>query len=185
MARTWTDVEAYLADQPAAARKALTTVRRAIRRALPAAAEVISYQIPTYKIDGRPVIYFAGWKEHLSLYPVSAALVAAFASELEDYEFSKGTLRIPLTARIPASLIQRIAGFRAKETGAQSPRRRVLATAVASMATATAPRRQAATPKTSKTVTPPRRAGAKRQPGTAKPAAPIRRRTVGPAKKRR
>ena len=77
MARTdFKSVDAYLASQPAASRAVLRRVRGLIRGAAPRAEETISYQIPTYKLDGERLIYFAGWKQHYSLYPATAALVA-------------------------------------------------------------------------------------------------------------
>jgi uncharacterized protein YdhG (YjbR/CyaY superfamily) len=84
--------------------------------ALPEAEEVISYQIPAYKLNGRAVIYFAGWREHYSLYPASGELKAAFKDELAPYEVSKGTIRFPLSEPVPVKLIERITKFRAKET---------------------------------------------------------------------
>ncbi len=67
MAKTaYPSVDAYLAVQPEPARAALALVRQAIRRAIPSAEECISYQIPAYKINGRAVLYFAGWKKHFS-----------------------------------------------------------------------------------------------------------------------
>lgn len=108
-------VPAYIAAQPAAAQKALRRVRAIIRKALPAADEVISYKIPAYKMDGRAVIYFAGWKRHYSLYPAGARLVAAFKDQLVRYELSKGTIRFPLSEPVPVKLIERIARFRARE----------------------------------------------------------------------
>jgi uncharacterized protein YdhG (YjbR/CyaY superfamily) len=107
-------IDAYLAAQPESARTALGLVRQAVRRALPEAEESISYQIPTYKLNGRAVFYFAGWKKHFSLYPVSDALLAAFP-ELSRYEISKGTLRFPLAEPVPEDLIERLARFRAEE----------------------------------------------------------------------
>ncbi len=108
-------VDAYLAAQPDAARAALMMVRQAIWRAMPDAEESISYQIPTYKLDGRAVLYFAGWKNHFSLYPVSAPLLAAFPGELSRYVVSKGTIRFPLAEPVPADLIERVARFRVDE----------------------------------------------------------------------
>ncbi len=68
MAKTnYQSVGDYLASQPPAAQRALKRVRSAIRKAMPAAEEVISYQIPAYKLNGRAVLYFAGWKAHYSL----------------------------------------------------------------------------------------------------------------------
>ena len=62
-----TSVAAYIAAQPPAVRPALRKVRAAIRKALPKATEGISYQIPVYKLDGRMVLYFAGFRRHYSL----------------------------------------------------------------------------------------------------------------------
>jgi uncharacterized protein YdhG (YjbR/CyaY superfamily) len=116
MARTdFQSVDEYIASQPAALHQILDRVRTAIRKALPAAEEVISYQIPAYRLHGAVVIYFAGWKQHYSLYPATGQLVEAFTSELASYELSKGTIRFPLSQPVPVKLIERIAKFRAKQ----------------------------------------------------------------------
>ena len=109
------NVPAYIAQFPRAVQAALKRVRSSIRRAAPDAEEVISYQIPAFKLHGKPVLFFAAWKEHLSIYPSNARLVAAFKDELAKYERSKGTIRFPLSDPVPAKLIERIARFRAKE----------------------------------------------------------------------
>jgi len=97
--------------------RVLQTVRRAIRKAVPKADEVISYQIAAYKLEGGTVLYFAGWKKHYSLYPANARLVAAFKKELAPYEVNdKGTIRFPLDKPVPVTLIARLAKFRARET---------------------------------------------------------------------
>jgi uncharacterized protein YdhG (YjbR/CyaY superfamily) len=93
----------------------LDRVRATIRKALPGAEEVISYQIPAYKIPGGAVVYFAGWKQHYSLYPASARVVEAFEKELAPYSVSKGTIRFPLAKPVPVRLIEQIAKLRAKE----------------------------------------------------------------------
>ena len=108
-------IDAYIAGFPAPVRSVLRQVRATIRKAVPSAEETISYRIPTYKLHGRPVIYFAGWKEHYSLYPSGSRIVATFAKELAPYEVEKGTIRFPLTARVPVKLIAGIAKLRAKE----------------------------------------------------------------------
>jgi len=96
MAKTdFKSVSQYLATKPAAGRTELDRVRSIILKALPQADEVISYQIPAYKLQGRAVIYFAGWAQQYSLYPATEALVAAFESELAPYSVSKGTIRFP------------------------------------------------------------------------------------------
>jgi uncharacterized protein YdhG (YjbR/CyaY superfamily) len=116
-------VDDYIASQPEAAQPALTQVRNAIRKALPAAEEVISYNIPTYKLDGAMVIYFAGWKQHYSLYPAGARLLAAFKDDLAPYEINKSTIRFPLSAPVPVKLIQRIVKFRVTEAAARGKAR--------------------------------------------------------------
>jgi uncharacterized protein YdhG (YjbR/CyaY superfamily) len=96
----------------------LKRVRSIIRKAVPGADEVISYQIPAYKLHGRTVLYFAAWKEHYSVYPSNTRLVAAFKNELAGYQLSKGTIRFPLSEPVPVKLIEGIAKFRAKEVAA-------------------------------------------------------------------
>ena len=93
----------------------LLRVRSAIRKALPGAEEVISYQIPAYRLRGSVVLYFAGWKQHWSLYPASGPLVAAFKNDPALCDVSKGTIRFPLSRPVPLRLVGRIARFRAKE----------------------------------------------------------------------
>jgi uncharacterized protein YdhG (YjbR/CyaY superfamily) len=116
MAKTdFKSVDDYIASQPEAAQDMLGRVRRAIRKAVPDAEEVISYQIPAYRVHGRVAIYFAGWKRHYSLYPATDSLVAAFEDELSPYKISKGTIRFPLSEDVPVKLIEDIARFRAKE----------------------------------------------------------------------
>lgn len=108
-------VDDYIASQPEDVRPILERVRGAIRKAIPKAEEVISYQIPTYNLHGDAVIYFAGWKQHYSLYPVSARMVTEFKSELASYQVNKGTIRFPLSEPVPVRWIGRIAKLRAKE----------------------------------------------------------------------
>jgi len=116
MAKTdFKSVDEYLASQPQTVRGALECVRRTIRQAVPDAEEVISYQIPTYKLHGRPMLSFAGWRDHYSLYGSSDRLVPAFKHALAPYEISKGTIRFPLSEPIPVKLIAGIARLRAKE----------------------------------------------------------------------
>lgn len=130
MAKTdFKSVDDYIAAQPEAARKVLELVRSTIRQALPDAEEAISYQIPAYQVDGESVIYFAGWKQHYSLYPISRHLVEAFPDELVAYELNdRGTVRFPLAQPVPVKLIARIARLRAQEVAdrekAGGPRKR-------------------------------------------------------------
>jgi uncharacterized protein YdhG (YjbR/CyaY superfamily) len=108
-------VDEYIALQPKTAQRTLELVRTTIRKALPRAVELISYTMPTYKVDGRPVLYLAGWKRHYSLYPASAQLIARCKDDLAPYEVEKGTIRFPLSEPVPVRLIGRIAKLRARE----------------------------------------------------------------------
>jgi uncharacterized protein YdhG (YjbR/CyaY superfamily) len=116
MAKTdFKSVDEYIASQPGAVQGILGLVRRTIHKAVPRADEVISYKVPTYKLHGEAVLYFAGWKQHYSLYPASERLVAAFKDELASYKANKGTIRFPVSEPVPVKLIERIAKFRANE----------------------------------------------------------------------
>ena len=116
MAKTdFKSVDEYIASQPEAVQGALQRVRGIIRKAVPGVEEVISYKIPTYKLHGGAVLYFAGWRQHYSLYPATDRVVEAFQDDLAPYEVSKSTIRFPLSGPVPVNLIERIAKFRAKE----------------------------------------------------------------------
>ncbi len=118
-------IDDYLAAQPPEARAKLDLVRAAISRAVPQSIEAISYQIPAFRIDGRVFMFFAGWKSHYSLYPVSDALLEAFGGELAKYEISKGTIRLPLDEPVPEDLIVRIARFKAEEARSIASKKKV------------------------------------------------------------
>eukprot|EP00456_Euglypha_rotunda_P067371 TRINITY_DN58344_c0_g1_i2.p1 TRINITY_DN58344_c0_g1~~TRINITY_DN58344_c0_g1_i2.p1 ORF type:complete len:126 (-),score=15.32 TRINITY_DN58344_c0_g1_i2:16-393(-) len=106
-------IDEYLAAQPEPARSSLLQVRDAIRSALPSASESISYNMPTYKIGTAAVIYFAGWKNHYSLYPIGPAIQLACQTAMAKYKVEKSTIRFPLSAPVPVKLIQRITKLRA------------------------------------------------------------------------
>lgn len=108
-------VDAYIASQPEAVRGILAQVRKAIRDSVPGAEEVISYKMPTYKVDSDAMLYFAGWKQHYSLYPATERVLAAFKEELEPYRIHKATIRFPISELVLVALIASIAKFRAKE----------------------------------------------------------------------
>jgi uncharacterized protein YdhG (YjbR/CyaY superfamily) len=113
-------VDEYIAAQPDAVQVVLERVRGAIRKAVPGAEEAISYQMPAVRLPAGPVLWFAGWKKHCSLYPATPGVIAAFEKELGRYEVKKGTIRFPLSEPIPVKLIERIAKVRAKEVADRS-----------------------------------------------------------------
>jgi uncharacterized protein YdhG (YjbR/CyaY superfamily) len=85
----------------------------AIRATSPKAVEHFSYRIPGFKLDGRPLVWYAAFKQHVSLYPVTAAIQRALADEIEGYETSKGTIRFPLDQPMPLALVRKIVRARA------------------------------------------------------------------------
>lgn len=101
-------VDEYIASYPPDVREKLEAVRAAIRAAVPGTEERISYGIPTFALDGKYVVYFSGWKEHVSVYPIPAA-DAALERELKPHMAGKGTLKFPLAEPMPLELITRVA----------------------------------------------------------------------------
>jgi uncharacterized protein YdhG (YjbR/CyaY superfamily) len=108
-----TSVDEYIAAQPEAVRPKLEQVRAAIRTAVPDAVEGIGYRMPGYKLHGKPMLYFAGFKEHYSLFAASGTFFATLEEELRGYELKKGTVHFSFTKPVPAKLISRIAQLRA------------------------------------------------------------------------
>ncbi len=106
-------VDEYIAAQPDAVRPKLEQVRAAIRSAVPEAVESIGYRMPGYRLHGKPLLYFAGFKEHYSLFAASGTFFATLEDELRGYELRKGTVHFPLTGPVPVKLIARIAKLRA------------------------------------------------------------------------
>ena len=106
-------VDEYIGAQPETLRPKLEQVRAAIRRAVPEALEGIGYGMPGYKFKGKPLLYFAGFKEHYSLFAASGTFFASLEEELKDYEQRKGTVHFPLNKPVRVKLISRIAKLRA------------------------------------------------------------------------
>src|SRR5215472_8457570 len=106
-------VDEYIAAQPEAVRLKRGKVRSAIRKAVPEAAESIGYRMPGYKLHGKPMLYFAAFKEHYSLFAASGTFFGELEAELKGYELRKGTIHFPLTKPVPVKLIRRIAKLRA------------------------------------------------------------------------
>ena len=114
-------VDEYIGSFPANIHAALTKIRTTVRKAVPKAEETISYSMPAFTHHGRQLVYYAGWKAHVSLYPASMTVMEEFADELVAYDVSKGTIKLPLDRPVPIALVRKIALFRAEENARRPP----------------------------------------------------------------
>ena len=105
---TFATVDEYIASFTPEVQRTLEGVRAAIRSAVPGTEEAISYGIPTFTLNGRYVVYFSGWKKHVSVYPIPQA-DEELAREIAPYQAGKGTLKFPLDEPMPLDLIKRVA----------------------------------------------------------------------------
>ena len=112
--QTSKDIDEYIASFPKEVQKILEKIRVTIKKAEPDAEETISYQIPTFTLKGRYLVYFAACKKHISVYPAPVGN-AAFKEEMSVYGAGKGTAKFPLDKPIPFDLIRKIVKFRAKD----------------------------------------------------------------------
>lgn len=109
-----TTIDEYIATFPKDVQRILEEVRHTIHKAAPGVAEKISYQMPTFTLNGRYLVYFAAWKHHVGFYALPSGH-AAFKKELAPYKGAKGSVRFPLDEPMPLALIGRMVKFRVKE----------------------------------------------------------------------
>ena len=102
------DVDAYLAKLPADQRELLQRMRERIARLVPDAEQAISYGMPAFKLGGRFLVSYAGWKKHCSIYPLTDAFHAAHADELRGFDKTKGSLHFTPASPIPDALLDRL-----------------------------------------------------------------------------
>ena len=108
MAKTnFQSIDEYIAACPPESQKYLQQIRKLIHTLVPDAKEKISYQIAAFERNGKNLIHFAGWKQHVSLYPVPAGS-EAFERQIAKYAGGKGTLKFPLDEPLPLKLIERV-----------------------------------------------------------------------------
>ena len=109
-----TTIDAYIAAFPPDVQAILGQIRMTIRETVPQAEETISYQMPTFTLNGHYLVYFAAYKQHIGLYPAPLG-VEEFQEALAVYGAGKGTLKFPLNQPMPFELIRRFVAFRARE----------------------------------------------------------------------
>jgi uncharacterized protein YdhG (YjbR/CyaY superfamily) len=107
-------IDEYIARFPAETQKVLAELRALIKAAAPGATESISYAIPTFDLNGRHLVHFAGYAKHIGFYPIPSG-IEAFTEELEPYKQGKGSVQFPLGQPLPKDLIRRIVEFRVCE----------------------------------------------------------------------
>ena len=114
MVKQFATIDEYIGTFPKEVQSRLKKVRQTIRKAAPQAVEAISYQMPTFKLNGRNLVHFAGYKSHIGFYPVPSG-VAAFKKELSRFVQGKGSVQFPLDQPLPYELVGKIVAFRVKE----------------------------------------------------------------------
>jgi len=113
MMKSFQNIDDYIANFPEDVQKVLEQVRVTIQKAAPQAEEAISYQMPTFKLNGN-LVHFAAWKNHIGFYPTPSG-TKEFQKEIAKYVFAKGSIQFPLNEPMPLALITKIVNFRVKE----------------------------------------------------------------------
>ncbi len=107
-------IDGYIKSFPKDVQPILEKMRRTIKKTAPGAVEAISYQMPTFKLNGKNLVHFAGYKNHIGFYPVPSS-IAAFKKELSIYKQGKGSVQFPLDQPIPYDLVEKIVAYRVNE----------------------------------------------------------------------
>ncbi len=114
MKQQYNTIDEYVKTFPEDVQKILEKMRQTIHRAAPGAVEAISYQMPTFKLNGKNLVHFAAFKNHIGFYPQPSG-TAAFQKELSPYKTGKGSIQFPLDKPVPYDLVEKIVILRAKE----------------------------------------------------------------------
>lgn len=115
-------IDEVIAASPESSRDRLYQILAMLRQEMPDATEVISYGLPTFDLLGRHVVHFAGFKNHVGLYPTPHG-IEPFESELAAYPRGKGSVQFPHDRPLPLDLILRIARYRRDQTLKQGPKK--------------------------------------------------------------
>lgn len=123
MRTQYATIDEYIASFPPEVQEKLRSIRAVIHATVPDAEETIRYAIPTFRLNGRNLVHFAGFRDHISFFPTASG-VNHFRGELSPYTISKGTIRFPLDEPMPLDLVERITHFRAEEIRSRKPKKK-------------------------------------------------------------
>ena len=112
-------IDQFVSTYPPEVQTILQKIRKLIQKSAPGAEEAMSYGIPTFKLNGKNLVHFSAFKEHIGFYPTPSG-IEKFKKELSAYEGAKGSVKFPLNKPIPYALITKIVQFRVKEVTAQT-----------------------------------------------------------------
>lgn len=107
-------INEYISTFPKNVQDILEKIRQTIKKSAPEAEETISYQMPTFKLNGKNLVHFAAFKNHIGFYPIPSG-IEAFKKELSSYKQGKGSVQFPIEKPIPYDLVKKIVIFRVKE----------------------------------------------------------------------
>ncbi len=108
MAKTnFSSIDEYIAACPEQSREYVQKIREIVHAAVPKAKEKISYQLACFELDGKNLVHFAGWKSHVSMYPIPSG-TKEFTKEISKYADGKGTIKFPLDKPLPLKLIRQV-----------------------------------------------------------------------------
>jgi uncharacterized protein YdhG (YjbR/CyaY superfamily) len=113
MARSFKTMDEYISTFPKDVQRILNELRQTIKEAAPEAEETISYQIPTFTLQGN-LVHFAAFQNHIGFYPTPGGM-EEFKKELSAYKRAKGSVQFPIDQPLPLSLIRKIVEYRVKE----------------------------------------------------------------------
>jgi uncharacterized protein YdhG (YjbR/CyaY superfamily) len=114
MRKQFGTIDEYIKTFPTDVQNILEKMRETIRKTAPEAIEAISYQMPTFKLNGKNLVHFAAFKNHVGFYPIPSS-IEAFRRELSQYKQGKGSVQFPVDKPIPYDLVEAVVRYRVKE----------------------------------------------------------------------
>ncbi len=114
MMKSYNTVPEYIASFPKDVAEKLKSLRSLVKKIAPKAEEMVRYGMPAYKVQNKPLVYFAGYEKHIGFYPTPSG-IKNFKKDLAEYKTSKGAVQFPINGKIPVPLATKIIKFRLKE----------------------------------------------------------------------